>query len=185
MPRPTDALPAAELAIEAIEVASGAVRRLLHAQGEGQTRVDTEAKRHRRLVERLRAGGHLRADEARFVAGALAILGVLHRTGRPRDGAGGAAAAIACERAARFYAGGSLVEIQPVFEVAPAAPRAGELGIVGKRVTERATGLAWWIDAFDARRPDLVGVIPDEGPAEVAWRRAAEFARPEEAARAA
>ena len=176
MTRPNAAHPAAELAIEAIEVASGAVRRLLHAQGEGQGRVDTEAKHHRRLVERIRAGGPLRPAEARFIAGALAMLAVLHRTGRARDGARGPAAAAAYERAARQYAGMPLAELQPVFTSSLGA--VSTLGAVGDRVIERATARAWWIDALDARRPAYVGVIPDVGPAVVTWRRAAEFERP-------
>ena len=160
------------LAIEAVEVASPAVRRLMHQAGFTPSAIDTESKRHRRLIKKLRDGAELNRREERFVAGALAIMSVLHLTSPRRAGGQGRTVAKDFERAAS-----ELMERPTDFsDDAPASRKVPRLA-VGERVVEIATERSWWVDELRTDRPDLVGVIPDVGDAEVQWRAARDFQR--------
>ena len=161
------------LAIEALGVASITVRRLMRQSGYSETAIDTERRRCDRLVARLRSGGPIRENERRFIAGALAIMSVLHLTADHRAGGRGKAMADAYERAAEELAGLSRTPGSDAPVPAPCIVR--PRFAIGQRVIESATGRTWWIDELDRHRPDLVGVIPDEGAAVGVWRAAREF----------
>jgi len=97
---PPDSSLSVALAIDAVEVASPAVRRHMLQAGFSRTAIDSESKRHRRLVQKLRAGTELNRQEEHFIAGALAIMSVLHLTTTRRAGGLGRTAARDFERAA-------------------------------------------------------------------------------------
>ena len=174
----TEASPIA-LAIEALGVASITVRRLMRQSGYSPTAIDTERRRCDRLVERLRKGGAIREHEQRFITGALVIMSVLHLTASHRAGGRGKAMADAYERAAEELAarwqGPQQGAQEPAVRTAPARmpPWA-----VGQRLVEVATGRTWWVDEVRREQPDLVGVIPDQGPEIAEWRAVEEFRRP-------
>ena len=172
---------AVEAAAEEAEVRLVAAEELLSTLGLPIQAAEVRALSAAQLAERLRSGAPIREHERRFIAGALAIMSVLHLTADHRAGGRGKAMADAYERAAEELAA---LWNPPRTEAPAPGPRptlprlAPPRFVVGQRVNEIATGRTWWVDELDRQRPDLVGVIPDEGAAVVVWRRAMEFCAP-------
>ena len=147
-------------AIFALEVLRSAMRRLLHLSGCSSREVDTQDKRVRRMVRRLRDGAPLQAFDHSAVEVALEHLGVLHRL-------------LGADQGARIRESIMCVLVAGAFE--PTAPR--ENWPVGTRLFEQVTGAVWWVDEHDPRRPETIGVLPDVGEELVVWRDRAEFRR--------
>lgn len=155
----------AKLAVEAVEILSAAIRQLMRSAGCDQAAIDNEAKRHRRLCERLRAG-RARVEDVRFVANALRLAAALHEFVSERSVGAAAAASPATARA--FERASREVWTRP----APVARWP-----IGTRLVEIESGAVWWVDELAVGRTDLVGVIPDNGAAAVVWRKRSEFVR--------
>jgi hypothetical protein len=160
-----------DLAIEALDIASAAVRRLMRISGAASTAIETQSKSMRRLAARLRRGGEIKDKDAAFVAGALEIAAVLHRSAGAARGRRGDEEAEAFARAARVFAPGAPSEHRLTIWPDQAWP-------IGERVVEIATGKAFWIDDYHSARHDLIGVIPDEGAPTLQWRSKPDFIRP-------
>jgi len=165
----------ADLAVEALDVTKGAIRRLMTISGCQSQQIETESKRVRRLAARLREDGKISREHAHLVSGALAMEAALHRSVGPARAGRGVDEADVFERAARVFADyavhGDMSQGVPTVWPEQCWP-------IGHAVIEAATQRKWWIDEHDPNRPGLIGVVPDEGALRVQWMPKTAFVRP-------